>query len=193
MPGLGGDDVSYRGQFDYNGDRYGVQAERLVVGGDFSPEVGFIRRADDFDRRFAMFRFSPRPERIDAVRKFTVQGQVAYVLDRADVLETRENQGQFGIEFENSDTFNLTYTDSYEFLKQPFPIAPGVTIPVGGYTFQDAQVSYTIGPRCLHRSLLIRQPVSEPTASSASIARLRQIPWAGRSRTRARRPQRYVA
>ena len=47
--------------------------------------------------------------------------------------------------------------------------------------------------RCLHRSLLIRQPVSEPTASSASTARLRQIPWAGRSRTRARRPQRYVA
>ena len=46
---------------------------------------------------------------------------------------------------------------------------------------------------CLHRSLLIRQPVSEPTASSASTARLRQIPWAGRSRTRARRPQRYVA
>ena len=49
------------------------------------------------------------------------------------------------------------------------------------------------GERCLHRSLLIRQPVSEPTASSASTARLRQIPWAGRSRTRARRPQRYVA
>ena len=46
---------------------------------------------------------------------------------------------------------------------------------------------------CLHRSLLIRRPVSEPTASSASTARLRQIPWAGRSRTRARRPQRYVA
>ena len=32
------------------------------------------------------------------------------------------------------------------------------------------------GARCLHRSLLIRQPVSEPTASSASTARLRQIP-----------------
>ena len=51
----------------------------------------------------------------------------------------------------------------------------------------------SLGDGCLHRSLLIRQPVSEPTASSASTARLRQIPWAGRSRTRARRPQRYVA
>ena len=38
---LTGDDVSYRAQLDYAGDRYGVQAERLVVGGDFNPEVGF--------------------------------------------------------------------------------------------------------------------------------------------------------
>ena len=144
VPGVRGDDASYRVQLDYNGDRYGVQAERLVVGGDFRPEVGFIRR-DDFDRRFGLLRFSPRPAWIDAVRKFTFQGQVAYVMDHDGSLETRENQGQFGIEFQNSDTFNLTYSDSYEFLRQPFQIAPSVTISVGGYTFQDTQVSFGFG------------------------------------------------
>ena len=144
VPGLRGDDVSYRLQLDYNGDRYGVQAERLGVGGDFRPEVGFIRRYD-FDRRFGLLRFSPRPVRIDIIRKFTFEGQVAYVLNRAGSLETRENQGQFGIEFENSDTFNLTYSDTYEFLRQPFQIAPSVTIPVGGYSFQDTQVSFGFG------------------------------------------------
>ena len=143
---LTGDDVSYRAQLDYAGDRYGVQAERLVVGGDFNPEVGFIRR-DDFDRRFGLFRFSPRPARIDLVRKFTFQGQAAYVVDRAGLLETRKNQGQFGVEFENSDTFTLTYTDSYEFLAQPFPIAPDVTLPTGGYPFQDTEVSFALGPQ----------------------------------------------
>ena len=145
-PGLRGDAVSYRAQLDYNGDRYGVQAERLVVGGDFNPEVGFLRR-DDFDRRFGLFRFSPRPERFDAVRKFTFEGQVAYVLDRAGWLETRETQGHFGIEFENSDLFNVTYTRSYEFLEQLFRIAPGVMIPVGGYTFEDTEASFTLGPQ----------------------------------------------
>ena len=143
-PGLHGDDVSYRAQLDYNGDRYGVQAEQLVVGGEFKPEVGFLRR-DDFDRRFGLFRFSPRPERIAAVRKFTFEGQVAYVLDRAGMLETRENRGQFGIEFQNSDLFTVTHTRSYEFLEQPFQIAPGVTLPVGGYTFRDTQASFTLG------------------------------------------------
>ena len=142
------DDVSYKTELDYAGDRYGVQAERLVVGGDFRPEVGFLRR-DNFDRRFGLFRFSPRPEQIASVRQFTFQGQVAYVLDRDGLLETRENQGQFGVELENSDTFDVTYTRSYELLKQPFRIAPGVTIPIGGYTFQDTQVSYLLGPQRL--------------------------------------------
>jgi len=31
--------VSYRGQVDYNGDRYGLQLDWLVVGDDFNPEV----------------------------------------------------------------------------------------------------------------------------------------------------------
>ena len=65
------------------------------------------------------------------------------------VLETRERQGRFGIEFESTDLFNVTFTDSYELLTQPFPIAPGVTIPLGGYGFQDAQVSDTLGSQHL--------------------------------------------
>ena len=139
----GDDEISYRAQLDYNSDRYGVQAERLVVGGDFNPEVGFLRR-DDFDRRFGLFRFSPRPT-LTAVRKFTYQGQLAYVLDRVGVLETREAQVEFGVEFENSDRTHAVYTRSYELLKAPFSIAPDVTIPVGGYEFQNTSLSYTLG------------------------------------------------
>ena len=33
-----GDESSYRGYLDYNGDRYGVTAEHLLVGDDFNPE-----------------------------------------------------------------------------------------------------------------------------------------------------------
>ena len=138
------DEVSYRGQLDYTGDRYGVQLERLVVGTDFNPEVGFLRRSD-FERSFGSFRFSPRPQSIAAIRKFSWEGQFDYITDRDGVLETREVQGRFGIEFESSDNVNGTYTRSYELLKQPFPIAPGVTIPVGGYSFQDVRVSLALG------------------------------------------------
>ena len=144
--GLRGDAVSYRTQLDYNGDRAGLELERLVVGNDFNPEVGFLRRSA-FERSFASARFSPRPQAIAAIRKLTWSGGVNYITDRAGVLETREVQGQFGIEFESSDLFDVGYTRRYELLEQPFPIAPGVTIPVGGYHFEDVQASFGLGPQ----------------------------------------------
>ena len=142
--GLRGDAVSYRTQLDYTGDRYGLELERLVVGNDFNPEVGFVRRSA-LERSFASARFSPRPQAIAAIRKLSWGGHVGYITDRAGVLETRELQGQFGIEFESSDVFDVSYTRSYELLKQPFPITPEVTIPVGGYNFEDVRASFGLG------------------------------------------------
>ena len=143
-PGLGTDDVSYRTQLNYAGDRYGVELERLVVGTDFNPEVGFLRR-EDFERSFGLFRFSPRPQSIAAIRKLTWQGHFDYITDRTGVLETRQTLGRFGIEFENSDQLTIDYTNNYEFLEEPFPITPDVTIPIGGYGFQDVLAGYELG------------------------------------------------
>ena len=42
--GKDGNDGSYRGFMDYNADKYGVQVERLEVGRNFNPEIGFVRR-----------------------------------------------------------------------------------------------------------------------------------------------------
>ena len=92
-PGSGDDKGSYQAQLDYDGDRYGLQLERLVVGEDFNPEVGFLRR-DDFERSFGFVRFSPRPESIAAVRRFSWQGQFDYTTSRAGVLETRQGPGR---------------------------------------------------------------------------------------------------
>ncbi|SVB81677.1 uncharacterized protein METZ01_LOCUS234531, partial [marine metagenome] len=143
-PGLRGDDVSYRTQLDYMGDRYAVQVERLIVGDDFNPEVGFLQR-DDFERSFGMFRFSPRPESISAIRKLIWEGRLDYFTDRAGTLETRQAQGVFGIQFENSDRFTATYSRNYEFLDRPFQIASDVAIPVGGYGFEDVELAYFFG------------------------------------------------
>ncbi len=138
------DDVSYRGQIDYAGDRYGVQLEHLVVGDNFNPEVGFLQR-DDFERSYGAFRFSPRPHAIAAIRKLYFEGRLDYFTDRVGVVETRIAQGLFSIEFESSDRFDATYTRSYEFLDRPFRIASDVTLPIGGYPFQDVELAYNFG------------------------------------------------
>ena len=140
------DDTSYRAQLDYEGDRYGVRLERLVVGTDFNPEVGFLRR-EDFEQSLGRFRFSPRLPSSRVIRKLSWEGTIDYVTDRADVLETRQAQGRFGIEFENSDRFEIAYTRNYEFLERPFRVSRDVRIPIGGYRFDDFQVSMQLGPQ----------------------------------------------
>ena len=117
--GRNGQDTSYQGALRYNGDRYGVTAEHLFVDARLSPEVGFVRR-DDFRKSQRSVRFSPRPRAIEAVRKFTWEGSYTYISDAAGFVETREAQGLFQTEFESSDTFDVSYTGTYDFLKAPF-------------------------------------------------------------------------
>ena len=138
------ENVSYRTQLDYAGDRYGVQVERLVVGDNFNPEVGFVRR-DDMYRNFAQFRFSPRPRRVKAVRKFIWTTSLNYIEDGRGRVSTREADGEFGIEFQNSDRFAANYTQSYELLTGAFAIDPHVTIPAGGYGFGTGRIEYQLG------------------------------------------------
>ena len=104
-----------------------------MVGPNFNPEVGFVRR-EDFQRNFGSFRFSPRPQSSAAVRKLLFEGNVDYTTDNAGLLETRIQQGLLGIELENGDRFFTGVTTNYEFLKQPFEIARDIAIPVGGYS-----------------------------------------------------------
>ena len=142
--GFTGDETSYRAKLDYDADRYGIQLEHLLVGDAFNPEVGFVRR-DDMRRSFAEFRFSPRPSSFESVRKFSWLGSMAYIENIAGRVEGREFQGEFAVEFQNSDRFSVGYDATYEFLPRPFRIARGVTLPVGGYDFGTARVGWAFG------------------------------------------------
>ena len=144
-PGLEAEDTSYQGQFTYAGDRYGFQAEHLVVEDNFVPEVGFLRR-DNFRRSYGTARFSPRPRSIDAIRQFRLEGSFDYILT-ADTgqIETRQAQVGFSTEFENSDRVGVSVADNYEFLLEPFEPGPGVILPPGGYGFLDLEATYSPG------------------------------------------------
>jgi hypothetical protein len=135
---------SYRGQFDYAGDRYGLQLERLAIGEHFDPAIGFVRRAD-MRRNFAQFRYSPRIGGSGPVHKLSWAGSIAHIQNGQGRLETRDWDGELGVEFKNSDRFSLAYGDTYEFLPRPFQIASGVTIPIGSYDFSSVRVGFSLG------------------------------------------------
>ncbi len=148
LSGTDPDDVSYRAQLDYAGDRYGVELERLVVGSDFNPEVGFMRRWD-FARNLGAFRFSPRPRSIEAIRRFVWEARFDSYdsRSRAGRLDTELLQGQFAMEFENSDRLQVDYIRSNEYVDRPYDVAgvAGLQVGAGGYRFQDVQVGYQLG------------------------------------------------
>ena len=143
--GARGDQSSYRGRFDYAGDRYGLQLEHLLVGDDFIPDIGFLRRSD-FRRSTVGARFSPRPRSSRLIRRFNWEAGYDYITDsRSTRVENRQISGIFQIDFESSDQWTLDYTRDFEFLPRAFQIAPAVTLPIGGYDYDTVRMSYELG------------------------------------------------
>jgi len=144
-PGVAENDKSYQAQIAYDGDRYGLTLNHLVVEDDFTPEVGFVRR-ENFRLTSASGRFSPRPQAFELVRQFIFEGGIDYFTTADErLLETRTRKFRFDTELENSDRFGVSLTNNYELLVDPFEMSDGVTLPVGGYGFTNAEVSFAFG------------------------------------------------
>ena len=171
--------VSYRAQLNFPGDRYGVQLERLRVGEQFSPQVGFVRRTD-IRRTFGEFRFSPRPRSMPAVRRFIWVGSVDYVENGAGRTDTRERSGEFAVEFRNLDRIGVAYSGIYEFIPRPFRIAKGIELPVGGYDWQSVRVAFNMSQqRKIRANLAVEHGTfynGHRTSLSASQGRLAFTP-----------------
>jgi len=60
-------------------------------------------------------------------------------------LETREQTGEFAVEFQNADRFSVAYNRFYEFLPLPFRIASNAILPIGGYGFDNVRVGFNRG------------------------------------------------
>jgi hypothetical protein len=145
-PAQSTDDTSYRAQFDYEGDRYGLLGERLVVGAHFNPDVGFVRQPDLY-RTFGQFRFSPRPRRRNRmVRKYFYTGTMEYDENGRGRVSLRTGTGEFAIDFQNGDHASVKYFHTYEFLPAQLSLTPSVVVPTGGYGYESVLVGYNLGP-----------------------------------------------
>src|SRR5438093_2251520 len=142
--GRSGRDYSYRTQFSYAADRYGLMVDRIEAQPSFNPELGFMRRMD-FREHIVSGRFSPRPAKNKRVRKYFYEGGLTDVADTSGVHQSRATTGSYRVELQNSDLLSVTYSKNYEFLPVPFPVANDVRIPVGGYDFSSLLAAYNPG------------------------------------------------
>jgi hypothetical protein len=142
-PGRTRDATSLQARVDYAADRYGANVEYLKVGPDFNPEIGFLRRRD-FRKSSATLRFSPRPASMPSIRKFTWQVRADYFENNAGVVESREQNGRFVVELQSSDVLQVDFSNFFERLVTPLPVA-GLVVTPGAYEFWDTRVQYMIG------------------------------------------------
>ena len=92
---------------NYNGDRYGVQYEKLLVDDHFNPEVGFLRRARrsiGSSRRSGSARGRGARR---AIRKYSYSAGYDYIANTAGPARDRDANLTYGITFQNGDGFNV--------------------------------------------------------------------------------------
>jgi hypothetical protein len=143
-----GNDFSSRNRFVWNADRWGIDTEHMFAGEDFNPEVGFLRRPEGFQHLKMNLRFSPRPRNIPGVRKVYYTTNVQYFTDPTwSKVESRDQQATFRVDFTNGDRTQVEVSRTYEAIEDPFTLAKGVRVPAGGYSWQQAQGSFTFGPQ----------------------------------------------
>ena len=142
--GRTGRDHAYRARLENFGDRYGIEYEHMVVGEDFNPEVGFLRRRD-FRRNYLQLQFTPRPVSIPSVRKFRNELSFDYTTNLDGRLESRELRYRWIAEFQRGDQWWLEYDRNLEYLPAPFEISRGVVLPVGTYRFHSVLTNYQLG------------------------------------------------
>jgi hypothetical protein len=142
-----GDNTSYRAQFDWSPDKYGVNYEYLKVGEAFRPDTGFMRR-QNFRRHFAQARYSPRPRRIRSIRKLFYEANVDYITNHTDDhVQSRLAQGTVRADLQSGDMVEVNLNANYEDLPAAFTIAKGVVLPTGGYGYTDANALFRLGPQ----------------------------------------------
>jgi hypothetical protein len=143
--GVDGGTASYRGTFEYAGDRYGISGEHLMIGERFDAQTGYVRRTD-FRRSFGELRFSPRPGRRNLVRKYNFVANIDYITNAAATeVQNRQVSGRFQTDFQSSDQFSLEYSREYELVPRTFDISTDVTVPAGGYSWQNLRATYNLG------------------------------------------------
>ncbi len=165
--------MSYRGQLDYDADRYGLQVERLVVGEDFDPGIGFLRR-DDFRRSYAEARFSPRPRSIAWLRKIGWAASFDDTTDNDGELETRIAAIRSDIEIENGDSLQVRWAQNREVLPEAFRLTDALAVATGAHDFETVRLSYRAGPQ---------RPISGNFAYQDGgffSGTRREIAWSGR-------------
>lgn len=122
-------------------DRFwNISAMYKSVDQDFEPEVGFIRRRG-IRHTYATAGAHPRPA-LPWLFEINPYVELDYITDPGGSLLTRLRTMGAGFDLLAAGTLDLTLTDRFERIDDPFQVSGGATVPVGDYDFTEAELRY---------------------------------------------------
>lgn len=140
-PGISSGNTDVGGKLSYVNNWMRVEAERVKVGPNFNPEVGFVQRTDS-NESFLDLNLSPHMH-VLGLRELNFAGFIDHIPDTKGVLQTQEWQGTFRALWNNGaytdDDLVHVYTQR---ITSPFNIYKNIFIPPGVYHFDRHQLTY---------------------------------------------------
>jgi hypothetical protein len=151
-------ELSARGiRINYPNDFFTGHVSYRELGEKYDPAVGFVTR-NGFRRVESRLSVNPRPDFVPWIRKIKVWAQWRYLWDMSGRLATKNvKYALFEIIFEDGDNLELSLNRSFERLEDAFEIHDGINIPVGGYRFDEWEISgWTAGQRPVSGQYIVR-------------------------------------
>ncbi len=138
-PGLDGPSQARKVALGWRDNDLSFGADYEKVEADFNPEMGFIRRRDNFHYSGA-FSYSPRFNNSDLIRNLSLRTSFDYWEDLTGEIETREHRVSLGMTFENSSSLTYTTRETFERLEEDFS---RYSIPSGDYKYRNNSIAYS--------------------------------------------------
>ena len=140
--GLEDDSMSYRLNITYPNDLVNLYASHQMIGENYLPETGFIRR-NAVNQTFLTATISPRPN-IPGIRKLIFSpGNFYYVTDRHNHLESRRfDLTVFGFETTSDEKLSIKLNNTYEYLDDDFEFFEGAIIGPDTYSWRAWETEF---------------------------------------------------
>ena len=112
-------------------DFLSTSAEHTIIGRNFNAEMGFVPRTD-MKKSAVDFQLSPRPGS-EAIRQLDFSANLQYITNQENVVETREQEVAFRVNFESGDRMRFGYTKTFEYLDEGFRLRGQIPVLAGAY------------------------------------------------------------
>ncbi len=144
-----GDNKGWGFKVDYPNDLFDCGGSYNKFGEALDPALGFLPRPGT-QRTDLYCVWQPRPSKSGPfawVRQEFAEHEFYRVTDHLGITESWQFfWAPINLRFESGDHAEFNYVPSYERLLQPFEIAPGVIVPVGGYRFDRFRLEFLSSP-----------------------------------------------